>query len=65
MKSVYEGYHSFFADHEKMHDFILLSMKEFLETYSYLDIKDYMATYDDLMSTSIDFENVNKMMLAD
>ena len=48
-----------------MHDFILLSMKEFLETYSYLNIKDYMATYDDLMSTSIDFENVNKMMLAD
>ena len=65
MKSIYEGCHSFLADHEKMHDFILLSMEEFLETYSYLDIKDYMATYDDLMSTSIDFENVNKMMLAD
>lgn len=65
MKNIYKDYHSFLADHEKMHDFILLSMEEFLETYSYLDIKDYMATYDDLMSMSIDFENVNKIMLTD
>ena len=65
MKNIYKDYHSFLADHEKMHDFILLSMEEFLATYSYLDIQDYMATYDDLMSTSIDFENVNKIMLTD
>ncbi len=65
MKNIYKGYHSFLADHEKMHDFMLLSMEEFLETYSYLNIKDYMATYDDLMSMSIDFGNVNKMMLTE
>lgn len=47
--SVYNGHASFLSDNEKMHDFITLSMDEFLESYSYLTEGDYYATYDDLM----------------
>lgn len=53
MKSVYDGYRSFADDEEKMHDFMVLSMEEFLESYSYLDVEDYYATYDEVMSTPI------------
>lgn len=52
MKNIYEGYTSFAGDVEKMHDFITLSMDEFLESYSYLDREDYYATYDELMDMS-------------
>lgn len=62
MKNIYEGYSSFLSDPEKMHDFIILSMEEFLSSYSYLTVEDYYATYDDLMSASMDFYEVNKTM---
>lgn len=52
MKSIYEGYTSFAGDVEKMHDFITLSMEDFLKSYSYLDREDYYATYDELMDMS-------------
>lgn len=52
MKNIYEGHTSFAGDVEKMHDFITLSMDEFLESYSYLDREDYYATYDELMDMS-------------
>ena len=52
MKSIYEGYTSFLGDVEKMHDFITMSMEDFLGFYSYLDREDYYATYDELMNIS-------------
>lgn len=52
MKSIYEGYTSFVGDVEKMHDFITLSMEDFLASYSYLEREDYYATYDELMDMS-------------
>lgn len=52
MKSIYEGYTSFVGDVEKMHDFITMSMEDFLGFYSYLDREDYYATYDELMDMS-------------
>lgn len=52
IKSVYEGYSSFLGDVEKMHDFITMSMEDFLGMYSYLDERDYYATYDELMNIS-------------
>ena len=52
MKSIYEGYTSFVSDVEKMHDFITMSMEDFLGFYSYLDREDYYATYDELMDMS-------------
>jgi hypothetical protein len=35
---------NFLDDKEKMHDFLLLSKKEFLKSYSYLTNRDYEAT---------------------
>lgn len=52
MKNIYEGYNSFLGDVEKMHDFITMSMEDFLGFYSYLDREDYYATYDELMDIS-------------
>lgn len=40
---------SFISDKEKMSDFILISKKEFLESYSYLEQKDYEATIKDIV----------------
>ena len=51
-KNVYEGYTSLLGDVEKMHDFITMSMEDFLSFYSYLDERDYYATYDELMDIS-------------
>lgn len=48
-KSVYEGGHSFIGDEEKMHDFMIMDMVQFLSFYSYLSVEDYLATYDELM----------------
>ena len=59
MRNIYEGYHSFATDSEKMHDFILLDMEDFLKCYSYLTVEDYLATYDEVMSAVMDFEAVN------
>lgn len=42
------GY-SFINDIEKMHDFMILNMDEFLFSYSYLNENDYYATYNDVM----------------
>lgn len=42
------GY-SFINDIEKMHDFMILNMDEFLLSYSYLNENDYYATYNDVM----------------
>lgn len=50
MKSVYDGFSSFLRDECKMHDFITMSMDEFLFQYSYLSVEDYYATYDELMA---------------
>lgn len=52
IKSIYKGYASFLGDVEKMHDFITMSMEDFLNMYSYLNEKDYYATYDELMNIS-------------
>ena len=49
-KSVYEGHRDFIDDPDKMHDFLTLSMDEFLFSYSYLDVEDYYATYDAVMN---------------
>ena len=49
MKNIYSGYSNFIDDQEKMHDFMLLSMEEFLKSYSYLSVEDYYATYDYIM----------------
>lgn len=40
---------SFINDAEKMHDFMILNMDEFLFSYSYLNENDYYATYNDVM----------------
>lgn len=40
---------SFADDMNKMHDFMTLSMGDFLESYSYLDEDDYFATYHEIM----------------
>jgi len=53
-KSVYEGYVGFLSDEEKMHDFLTLSMEEFLFTYSYLSVEEYYATYDAVMDLVAD-----------
>ncbi len=42
------GY-SFVDDMNKMHDFMLLNMDEFLLSYSYLNENDYYATYNAIM----------------
>ena len=47
--NVYDGFTDFCDDAEKMHDFLTLSMEDFLKSYSYLDVRDYYATYDRLM----------------
>ena len=47
MKNV-AGY-GFTDDMNKMHDFMLLSMDEFLSSYSYLNEDDYYATYNAIM----------------
>lgn len=49
MTNIYEGYTHFLDDEEKMHDFITLSMEDFLASYSYLAREEYYATYDELM----------------
>ena len=36
---------SFASDANKMHDFMTMSMEEFMKSYSYLEEKDYYATY--------------------
>lgn len=41
---------TFTDDMNKMHDFMTLSMDEFLFSYSYLEEKDYFATYHEIMS---------------
>lgn len=41
---------SFASDANKMHDFMTLSMEEFMESYSYLEEKDYYATYNEIWS---------------
>lgn len=48
MKDI-NGY-SFADDMNKMHDFMLLSMDEFLLSYSYLNENDYYATYHEIIS---------------
>ena len=40
---------SFADDANKVHDFLTLSMEEFMFSYSYLDEKDYFATYNEIM----------------
>ena len=40
---------SFLNDKEKMSDFILISKEDFLESYSYLDENDYVATIVDIL----------------
>ena len=40
---------SFADDANKMHDFMTLSMEEFLFSYSYLNEDDYYATYNEIM----------------
>ena len=40
---------SFASDANKMHDFMTLSMEEFMFGYSYLEEKDYYATYHEIM----------------
>lgn len=40
---------SFADDANKMHDFMTLSMEEFLFSYSYLNENDYFATYNEIM----------------
>lgn len=47
MKDI-SGY-SFIDDMNKMHDFMLLNMDEFLSSYSYLNENDYYATYNAIM----------------
>lgn len=47
MKDI-SGY-NFVDDMNKMHDFMLLSMDEFLLSYSYLNENDYYATYNAIM----------------
>ena len=47
MKNI-TGY-DFTNDMNKMHDFMLLSMDEFLSSYSYLNEDDYYATYNAIM----------------
>lgn len=47
MKDI-SGY-DFVDDMNKMHDFMLLSMDEFLLSYSYLNENDYYATYNAIM----------------
>lgn len=41
---------TFADDMNKMHDFMTLSMNDFLLSYSYLEEKDYFATYHEIMS---------------
>lgn len=36
---------SFAGDANKMHDFLTMSMEDFMGLYSYLEEKDYYATY--------------------
>ena len=40
---------SFADDANKMHDFMTLSMEDFMNGYSYLDEDDYFATYHEIM----------------
>lgn len=41
---------SFASDANKMHDFMTLSMEDFMFGYGYLDEDDYFATYHEIMS---------------
>ena len=50
LNNIYEGFDDFLQDECKMHDFITMSMEDFLNFYSYLDEQDYYATYDALMN---------------
>ena len=45
-----EQYGHFVGDECKMHDFLLLNKKEFLESYCYLTEEDYRATYETIMA---------------
>lgn len=40
---------NFIDDREKMHDFLTMSMEDFLNFYSYLEENDYYATYHEIM----------------
>lgn len=41
---------SFASDANKMHDFIVMGMEAFMNSYSYLTEEDYYATYNEVMS---------------
>lgn len=47
---------NFVDDEEKMHDFLTLSMEDFLLSYSYLEEEDYYATYHEVMSMLFGWE---------
>ena len=45
---------SFIDDHEKMHDFYIVSKKDFLESYSYLTEAEYNATLQDVLNNAVE-----------